>query len=328
MSRTVDKIISNFRKEVIHTLHPLDTFFIEINSTCNLNCRHCYIPLEQKQLVLPYKDISNVLNEVSKTWGNSLGIAITGGEPLLHANFENIGTLLKKYKFHWSLATNGLLLTPGIVESIKEKGCNAITISLDGNKETHDTQRGKKGTFEKVLKKTELLIEKKFPNIYLTATIHDGNIHSLKDIGRLIKKYGSNINWRLNPLLYCDNVEKNKLKISKDTFVQLCEFVINIKKEVNTKILLGEKNPLSLKYNECLYSEFDSCFAGISTFGVLSNGDIVNCMVCREQVLGNVKEPHSLTEIWKNQNLEKKGLCKRHLESKNSIYKGKKNIYV
>lgn len=316
MSRKVDLIINNLRKEVVHTLHPLETFFIEINSTCNLNCKHCYIPVEQKQFVLPMEIIEKILEEIYKIWGNSVGIAITGGEPLIHPNFNKILNILKKYNYHWSLATNGLFLTTKIIKNIKEKGCNAITISLDGNKETHDFQRGKKDSFEEVLKKIDLLIENNFPEIYLTATIHDENIYSLKDIAILIRKYGTKVNWRLNPLLQCENVQKNNIKISKDTVNRLCEFVKSIQNEVRAQILVGEKNPLSIKYGEYLFSEFDSCFAGISTFGLLSNGDFANCMVCREKPLANIRDAYSLKDIWDNENLEKKGLCDRHLESK------------
>jgi len=258
--------------------------------------------------------------QVHDYWGNSVGIAITGGEPLLHPDFNKIVDILDKNKFHWSLATNGLLCTPEIIDTIINKGCNTITISLDGNEKTHEIQRNHKGTYNRTLESIDLLLEKAFPNIYITATIHDDNIQSLEDIYSLISKYKESVKWRINPLLYCENVKNNNLSISEISSTKICEFADRVRDNLKINIIVGERNSLSLKYKEYMYSEFDSCFAGISTFGVLANGDIVNCMVCRDNVLGNINTCNSLKETWEEEDRTKKGLCERHLESKNSLY--------
>lgn len=316
MSRKTDLFLNNIRKDILHSLHPLQTFFIEINSTCNLNCKHCYIPKEYKQFVLDLEDICKSISLVKKEFGNSVGIAITGGEPLIHPNFKDISEYLFKNGFYWSLATNGLLLSKDIVRELIQSNCRAITVSLDGNQENHDNQRKQNGLFKKVLEKIDMLITKSFPNIYITATIHDGNVNSLEDMYRMISKYKEKVKWRINPLLYCKSVDENNLRITESTYSKICEFSKRVKKDLGISIIIGEKNPLSIKYGEYFYSEFDSCFAGISTFGILSNGDIANCMVCREKPLGNIKGVSSLKEVWDNQDLNKKALCEKHFISK------------
>lgn len=316
MSRKVDMFFYNLRKNALYTLHPLQNFFIEINTTCNLNCKHCYIPKQFRQSVLSLKDIECILKQIKTDWGDTPGIAITGGEPLLHPSFNEITKILGRYKFRWSLATNGLLLTPKIIDFLLENNCSAITISLDGDENSHEKQRDKIGSYKEVLKVIDLLLQKKFPYICITSTLHDDNVYSLENIYTLISKYRDTISWRINPLLSCENAQQNNLKISKSTYIKICKFVERVKTDFNIDIILGEKNPLSIKYKEYLYSEFDSCFAGISTFGVLANGDIVNCMVCREKTLGNIKDSKSLKSIWDKQDLTQKGLCERHIESK------------
>lgn len=312
MSRTIDKFFNNLHKEGIHILHPLQSFFIEINSTCNLKCTHCYIPNSLKENTLPLKDITNIIKTISNEWSNSVLIAITGGEPLLHPDFKEICNTLHKYGFKWTLATNGLLLRKEIIVELKKNNCTTIAISLDGNQKTHELQRNKEGIYQKTLNSIDMLIEQSFPNIYVTSTIHNENVESLNDIYSLISKYQNKVKWRINPLLSCTNVQENNLNISKETYNEIGEFYTKVNKELGIKIILGEKSPLALKYKEYIYSSFDSCFAGISTFGVLSNGDIVNCMVCRDEVLGNISQPNSLKSVWDNQDLKKKGLCKRH----------------
>lgn len=316
MSIKIDRFFNNIKLELVHTLHPLQNFFIEINSTCNLNCKHCYIPPQQKQSILSLEEISKVLDIVNKEWGQSVGLALTGGEPLMHPKFKDITKLLNKYNFRWSLATNGLLLDEESIDLLMKNGCSTMTISLDGNEKTHEIQRNKKGTYSKTLEVVDMLIKKDFPNMFITSTIHNGNIDSLEDIYLLIKKYGNKITWRINPLLYCENAKRNNLTINMSTYKKLYNFIKKVKEELGVNIIFGEKNPLSIRYGKYLYSEFDNCLAGITTFGVLSNGDIVNCMVCRDKPIVNIKDCDSLKKVWNDLDTSKKGLCNRHFEAK------------
>lgn len=319
MSIKIDRFFHSIKQDIIHTLHPLQTFFIEINSTCNLNCKHCYIPPSSKQNILNLEDVERIIKTVKGEWGKSVGIAITGGEPLIHPDFKDIAEVLYREEFNWSLATNGQLLDTKMINFLKEKGCRTMTISLDGNEETHDVQRNSKGAFKKTIKVVDNLIENEYPNIYLTATIHDQNIESLDDLFVLIKKYGNSLKWRISPLLYCENVEINNLSMSRKTLTKIYDFYHKVKRELDISILPGEKNMLSIKYKQYFDSEFDSCLAGITTFGVLSNGDIVNCMVCRDKVLGNILKGDSLKTIWAEEELDRKPLCEKHYESEDSL---------
>lgn len=315
MSIRTDRFFNNFKLDLIHTLHPLLNFFLEINSTCNLNCKHCYIPSQQKLFILSYDNILKTLKMIDKEWGKTVGISLTGGEPLMHPNFKDIVKVLEHYGFRWSLATNGLLLDERTIDNIIMKGCSTLTISLDGNEKTHDLQRNKDGSYAKTMKTIDKLIEKKFPNIYVTATIHSGNVSSLEHIYVLIENYKGKIKWRINPLLYCEKVRENNLIIDEDTYKTIFNFVTKVYKNLDENIIFGEKNPLSLKYGNYLYSKFDNCLAGITTLGVLANGNIVSCMVNRDRPITNVKECNSLKAVWNRLDKSKKGLCNRHYEA-------------
>lgn len=322
MSRIIDSIFNKWSNNLISQLHNLNTFFIEINSKCNLNCQHCYIPQGGKDKELSLKDIKNILKQVEENWGNNTGIAITGGEPLLHKSFWDLAEYLHKKDFRWSLATNGILLNEERIKQLKKLKCTAITISIDGDYDAHTKQRGEKSLLDHVIKNIELLSNEGFPAIYITSTIHDGNIDSLRFLGDLILKFEKKVSWRINPLLYCENAVQNNLRISKKTYERICKFREDFIKEHKMDIMIGEKNPLSLKNKEYLYSDLDNCLAGITTFGVLANGDIVNCMTCRDNVLGSIYKGDSLKKVWEDEDLSPRGLCERHLESKDSKWRG------
>ncbi len=314
MSKSIDYFFHIIKTELIYKSHLLNTFFIEINSTCNLNCSHCYIPEDQKLNFLNYEQIKKILSLVKKEWGNSVGIALTGGEPMLHPNIMKIIEEIHKQGFYWSLATNGTLLDKNIIEFLLKKKCTSITISIDGNEISHNKLRKNTKSYQKTIESINYLTQVKFPNIYITSTIHNDNVSSLNELGELVKKY-KNVKWRINTLLTCENSIKNKLKITKDTYLKIVRFAKEYKEKYNIDIILGEKNPISFKYNEYFKSDFDNCLAGITTFGILSNGDIVNCMVCRDKILGNIKKVDSLKEIWAIEDLSIKGLCNRHIEA-------------
>lgn len=320
MSRITDSVFNKWSNNLICKLHNLDTFFIEINSTCNLHCLHCYIPQGCRDKELSFEDIEGVFKQIEESWSTNVDMALTGGEPLLHKSFWEIAEYLYRKKIRWSLATNGIFLNEESIKKLKKLRCGAITISVDGDYEAHSKQRGQKSQLSHIIKNIELLASEKFPSLYITSTIHDGNVDSLGFLADLVLKFKKRVSWRISPLLYCENAIQNNLRMSPKTYKKICKFREDFLEKYKTDIMIGEKNPLSLKNKEYLYSDLDYCLAGITTFGVLSNGDIVNCMSNRGKVLGNIHKDYSLIKIWEKQDLSRKGLCEKHLESKNSLW--------
>jgi uncharacterized protein len=62
-----------------------------------------------------------------------------------------------------SIVTNGLLLTPEIVDRLTPYGLGGVKITLDGDRDTHNRMRplrGGQGTFDKILKNIRLVADK------------------------------------------------------------------------------------------------------------------------------------------------------------------------
>ncbi|RMG68008.1 MAG: radical SAM protein, partial [Nitrospirae bacterium] len=115
-----------------------------ITDRCNLRCRHCYVG-EPEARELPFEEIVRVLEEFEEMQG--LRVLISGGEPLLYKEFENLNEFLKDYPLRKVLLTNGLLLS---TDRLKSLNVEEIQISLDGMKRGHESLRGR-GTFERTL---------------------------------------------------------------------------------------------------------------------------------------------------------------------------------
>lgn len=122
-----------------------------VTGRCNLNCLHCNVEAPQGRYGEPsLRQMMGLIGQMEQA--NVCGVALTGGEPLLREDLpELIGTLVKK-RFHVSeIFTNGVLVTRGILEHIRDTGARPkFQVSFDGLG-AHDRMRGKRGIEERVI---------------------------------------------------------------------------------------------------------------------------------------------------------------------------------
>ena len=84
-----------------------------------------------------------------------------GGEPLLNlevlyaiAERAWAATQTRSIEMELNVITNGLLLTPDVVDRLAPYGLNGFKVTLDGDRQTHDRMRplrGGQGTFDKII---------------------------------------------------------------------------------------------------------------------------------------------------------------------------------
>jgi len=116
-----------------------------ITEKCNLHCRHCRgMPKGELSTERAKKLISEIA-ELKPKW-----VIVEGGEPLLRQDvFELLG-LMKQSRLDVHLITNGMLLTPQIITTLKQLGIK-LMISIDApTKETYEAIRHG-ADFEKVV---------------------------------------------------------------------------------------------------------------------------------------------------------------------------------
>ena len=69
-----------------------------------------------------------------------LRVLVTGGEPLLHSEFDALNDFLSDYPLRRVLLSNGLLLNS---KNMKTFNVDEIQISIDGLDDSHDAIRGR-----------------------------------------------------------------------------------------------------------------------------------------------------------------------------------------
>src|SRR5438128_7270157 len=160
----------------------LDQFFSDIRSDttelrvtvlttlqCNFACDYCFqgdhddynktaakMSLETAARVARW-----VERELDRLHPETFVLTFFGGEPLLNlpvmyelAERAWEASLRRGTNLYINVITNGLLLTPEVVDRLKPFGLNGIKITLDGDRDTHNRMRplrGGQGTFDRIV---------------------------------------------------------------------------------------------------------------------------------------------------------------------------------
>ncbi|MCX5711918.1 MAG: radical SAM protein, partial [Candidatus Omnitrophica bacterium] len=84
---------------------------LELTSACNKDCSFCYLKTRKKRLDTPYtkNELFSIVDKLHKQ--NILNVRLSGGEPLMYENLEELLGYLKKKQFRVGLVTNGELIT-------------------------------------------------------------------------------------------------------------------------------------------------------------------------------------------------------------------------
>lgn len=141
----------------------------EVTSACNLLCDYCRAGATPSPAPdeLTTREGFALIDEVAHL--NPM-LILSGGEPILRHDIFDLAEHARRKGLRVSLATNGTLLDPDIVEKIADAGIGRVSISLDGaSSEIHDLSRGQ-GTFLAAMKGIELLRGRVDFQINLTIT--------------------------------------------------------------------------------------------------------------------------------------------------------------
>ncbi len=164
---------------------PLSAVY-EITYGCNLRCRHCY-QIRRKGDELRFAEIRNLLDQLAQL--GCFYLAFSGGEPLTREDFFKIASYARKKNFALKILTNATLIDRNIAQKIKELNFKCVDISIYGAiPRTHDRFTGIDGSFLKMLKGTEHLLENGI-NIRFKMTINRFNIKEFDQIQSLAKNF-------------------------------------------------------------------------------------------------------------------------------------------
>jgi len=124
---------------------------VGFNYACNLKCLHCMADkFEKKERSLTVEDMHNIAEQA-----DALGwcqFNLSGGEPLILKNFNELLKACMPDKFHIGISTNGYYLTLDRAKELKSLGLDKVMISLDSmDAELHNGNRDDKDAYDKAI---------------------------------------------------------------------------------------------------------------------------------------------------------------------------------
>jgi len=168
----------------LSTEHPLLAHIIPIRR-CNLACEYCN-EYDDFSKPVPTDEMFQRVDKLSEL-GTSV-ITISGGEPLLHPELDDIIRRIRKRGMIAGLITNGYLLVPERIERLNRAGLEWLQISIDN---VTPDEVSKKSL--KVLdKKLELLAEDADFHVNINSVVGGGvrNPQDALTIGRRALELG------------------------------------------------------------------------------------------------------------------------------------------
>ncbi|ABK14918.1 radical SAM/SPASM domain-containing protein [Methanothrix thermoacetophila] len=160
----------------------------ESTGACNLSCSYCRASAGPAPSgdELSTGEIKGLIKEIAPMGAM---LIISGGEPLLRQDVFEVARYAAGSGVRVSLASNGTLITPEIVDRILLSGISRVSISLDGaSAKTNDATRGE-GSFDLALRGIRALSGR--VEFQINMTITPANIDELDPILDLAEREGA-----------------------------------------------------------------------------------------------------------------------------------------
>ncbi|HLD55786.1 MAG TPA: TIGR04084 family radical SAM/SPASM domain-containing protein [Candidatus Nanoarchaeia archaeon] len=289
-------------------------YHIILTEKCNLQCRYCYEKSMhefdnglEKRFKFDFSapcDLNIVLEKLKKFLEKDSNpvLIFYGGEPLLQKNkIIEIMDYLKDLNLKYRMQTNGQLLNLLPKEYLNK--ITKILISLDGDKERTDFNRGK-GTYDKIMQNISLMKKNGYNGeLIARMTIAQDFPDIYEQVLNLISAGFDSIHWQLDIGFYKEDFNKEKItnfinKINESTSKLIKYWVEKMEEGKVLKFypFLGIIESL-LKEEKTLIR----CGAGHSGYAITTNGKISACPIMNnieDFVCGTIENsPNKLKKI-------------------------------
>jgi SynChlorMet cassette radical SAM/SPASM protein ScmF len=287
--------------------YPLSQIYFYLTEGCNLRCRHCWIaPKFQDEKhsypVLPV-DLFKAIVEQAIPLGLT-GVKLTGGEPLMHPDLNDILRHVVAKNLNLTIETNGVLCAPEIAQQIRKCKNLFVSVSLDSaSAETHEWIRGVRGCFDAALEGVRTFVKAGIkPQIIMSIMRH--NKDQMEPLVRLAESIGAeSVKFNITmPIARGKQLHASGDTLAIEELVELGAWVESSLSN-STDLRLIYDHPAAFRPMSRMFSDDgNGCSrCGIlGILGVLANGNYALCgigMNMPELVFGYAADDR-LEDIW------------------------------
>ncbi len=264
---------------------PAD-FHIDLTDACTERCVHCYVPQGQKDF-LPVELVEKALVEFRAM--NGLTVHLTGGEAMMHPDFERICRKCVELNLNFIIFSNMTLCDDKRIAFLKDVQPQFINVSLYSMKpEEHDAITQLSGSWQRTMDAVLKCCEVGVPCRIATPLLKEN-----QDALPALRKFADEHHMHLVP--------------SADIIAQAdhgCGNLVHACSTEELRRVLKRDHGLFHKIYEGKMPSCDAkvCDIGAARLYLNARGNYYPCDSMHEYVLGNVRE-NAVEGIWKGERL-------------------------
>jgi len=285
-----------------------DLYLLAINLTrrCNLACAHCYLDAETLKQggvdELQTAEVIALLDQIASR-GTDTMVVLTGGEPLLRRDLEEMVAHGSALGLSMVIGTNGVALTDRRVKSLQAAGAMGMGISLDSlDPVRHDEFRGYPGGWEKTLAGMEACRRNGLP-----FQVHFSVTEENADETRPMIDFASNVGAHVLNVFFliCTGRGESMSDISPQRYERVLEELVDAQSNTDLivrarcaphfKRVAHQRDPAS-RLTRAEGYEGGGCLAGIHYCRVTPEGGITACPYIPDEE-DNIRQA-PFWEIW------------------------------
>ncbi|MFT7527251.1 MAG: MoaA/NifB/PqqE/SkfB family radical SAM enzyme [Arenicella sp.] len=270
---------------------------LELTYACNLDCFFCYNDRDKPGKGLSLAQYETLLRDLAGM--QTMFLMLTGGEPMIHPHFFEIGRLTKELGFVVRIRTNGHSLTRAMAKRVRDEVMPyVVEVSLHGaTAEVHDQQTRIAGSFDRLVKNIASATEEGL-RISVVTTPTAWNEHQIEAMFALCDNLGVPLRFQ-GPVAPRDNGDTEPLLIqpTESAWEKVTRLVTERKLLQKSQSDHGEQVQ-GVDVEVETKKAVATCGVGVSGVDIDPYGNVLACMHLQESA-GNVHD-HSISEIWAN----------------------------
>ena len=266
---------------------------LSLTERCNSRCRYCGL-WEGAEKELDTQDVISLIQTLGKM--GTLGISISGGEPLIRSDIGEIAKALQELPMRSSLSTNGLLV-PEKIDVVKR--FNQVRISFDGREEHHNLIRGH-NSYKAVLHAIDVCQEQNV-KFFFNTTLNSLNLSDVKYILDFCLEKQTKVFFQpVTPAVLGSVGQRHEFTPEAEAYRNTIERVIEFKRDkIYSRVIQNSLHSLYYMQNwPC--PTYTPCFAGRFFYMIGVTGELYACPRLRKSKIEiDLKRvsPHYLGEL-------------------------------
>lgn len=268
----------------------LQNIIVEITKKCNERCLHCYIPHENKNVMMAEQDFYAIVDQCTEM-GTVVNFRISGGECMTHPSFKEFIKYVKDRGFSLAILTNLTLLDDEIIQLLKEGTRSKVQVSMfSTDPDIHDKMTAVPGSLKTTMQNLEKLYAAGIP-VDIATQVMELNKDSVEGMYKYAEEHGFN--------LRCDwTIIAKEDRCFDNLSCRVCDLsAYKTITELKLKYISGYKQELKDELTrEPKTLETHLCNAGSNGLQVDTNLEVHPCPGW-DFSLGNLKDT-KLKDIW------------------------------